>query len=345
MRKALTLCVKLNYLIYFSAIFMTRFFCFAREFIMKSSESCAMNICVMKLAVIQYAFSNPATREEWTEHVRSFFVRAREESADLVVFPEYASLDLLAGRQVSPEDWNSQAEVLSLENEFFCQTFSSLAREFNLAVVAPSIPVRDPQQEGFENGAYVFDPAGHKYSQEKYFMTRFEDEKWTIRSGQPTLSLFSFRGVSFGIQICFDVEFPWGAMALAHSGAQLLLVPSCTEALFGASRVHTGAKARALENQMIVAVSQTLGNSQLSTVADVNTGWGAVYAPSDDGFSPDGVELTTELNRPDILFYDVDPKKVEHVRVSGQVKTYLYNQPLSEKCFELFRVRKFALQG
>jgi len=48
---------------------------------------------------------------------------------------------------------------------------------------------------------------------------------------------------------------------LAEAGAEIVLIPSCTERISGYHRVRTGAKARALENQIATVVSPTVGDA------------------------------------------------------------------------------------
>ena len=67
-----------------------------------------------------------------------------------------------------------------------------------------------------------------------------------------------------GIAICYDIEFPLIAHAMARAGAELILAPSCTDTIAGANRVHVGARARALENQVYVAVAPTVGQAPWS---------------------------------------------------------------------------------
>ena len=84
-----------------------------------------------------------------------------------------------------------------------------------------------------------------------------------------------------GMNICYDSEFPLLARAMAEAGAELLLVPSCTERVSGYHRVRTGARARALENQIAAMVSPTVGDALWSPAVDRNTGAAGIYVPSE----------------------------------------------------------------
>lgn len=150
-------------------------------------------------------------------------------------------------------------------------------------------------------------------------MTRFEDEEWGVYAAPPILTLFDCDWGSFGIQICYDVEFPIGAQLLSAAGAGLILAPSCTETVRGASRVHIGARARALENQAYTAVAQTVGQALWSPAVDVNYGYAAVYAPPDLGLPPEGILAQNPPQEPGWLIQDLDPEAIKNVRENGQV--------------------------
>src|SRR3546814_9627267 len=118
-------------------------------------------------------------------------------------------------------------------------------------------------------------------------MTRFEREAWIITGGA-ALKVFDLDlggpvPLRAGITICYDVEFPLIARAMAAAGADLILCPSCTDTLAGANRVQSGARARAPEDQVFVAVSPTVGLAEWSTAVDVSVGWARVLEPPDRG--------------------------------------------------------------
>jgi hypothetical protein len=74
------------------------------------------------------------------------------------------------------------------------------------------------------------------------------------------------------VLICYDAEFPLLGRALMEAGVEILLVPSCTEALSGYWRVRVGAMARALEGQCVVVHAPTVGPADWSPAVDLNTG-------------------------------------------------------------------------
>ena len=82
-----------------------------------------------------------------------------------------------------------------------------------------------------------------------------------------------------GVAICYDSEFPLLARALTEAGAEIVLVPSCTERVSGYYRVRTGAMARALENTIATVMSPTVGDALWSPAVDRNAGAAGIFVP------------------------------------------------------------------
>ena len=129
------------------------------------------------------------------------------------------------------------------------------------------------------------------------------------------------RRFKIGIAICYDIEFPLIAHAMAAAGADLILAPSCTDTLAGANRVHVGARARALENQIYVAVAPTVGDAPWSPALDTNIGWAAAYSAPDVGLPDDGVLIRGKLNQPGWVLADLDFARLARARRHAQVFT------------------------
>src|SRR5690606_25411464 len=119
-------------------------------------------------------------------------------------------------------------------------------------------------------------------------MTRFEREEWIV-SARDCLKVIETSFGKVAITICYDVEFPELARAAARQGAQILLVPSCTDDRQGFLRVRYCAHSRAIENQMYVIQSSTVGSLPNVPAVSLNYGQAAILTPSDFPFSRDGI--------------------------------------------------------
>lgn len=275
----------------------------------------------MKVATAQYPIAPVSDWASYAERARRWVAEAAEAGADLLVFPEYFSMELasLFGEAVC-RDLAAQLEALQGVHDDFVTLYAALAAEFDVVVVAGTFPVRTAERR-YVNRCYVFDGAASPRWQDKLQMTRFENEHWLISPGE-SLAVFQTRVGTVGVNICYDSEFPLFARAQAEAGAQLIVVPSCTDSLAGYWRVRIGCQARALENQCFVVQSPTVGEAAWSEAVDVNVGAAAIYSPSDRGFPSDGVVAVGSLNEAGWVFAEIDLASVAEVRRDGQVLNY-----------------------
>ena len=93
-------------------------------------------------------------------------------------------------------------------------------------------------------------------------MTRFENEQWLISAGDE-IRVFDTDFGKIAINICYDSEFPLIARQQVEAGADLILVPSCTDTQAGFHRVRLGCQARALENQCLCGAIADLWRGRL----------------------------------------------------------------------------------
>lgn len=279
-----------------------------------------LNIAGVTLACAQYPIGRFATFADWQENAARWVARAvNDGGAQLLLFPEYGAMEMTS--LLPPHlqrDLVGQIAAMQQFHEAFKATYAELAQRHGVAIAAPTLPVTVGAQ--FHNRAYIFGPDGKAAWQEKRQMTRFERESWTIAGG-PGLTVFEAPFGRFAICICYDIEFPLIARSLSMAGADLILVPSCTDTLAGAHRVTVGARARALENQIYVATAPTVGLADWSPAVDVNTGWASVVAMPDRGFPDDGVIAQGRLNEPGWVYARLDFAALKAAREDTQVFT------------------------
>ncbi|MDP4991589.1 MAG: carbon-nitrogen hydrolase family protein [Marivita lacus] len=272
----------------------------------------------MKIATAAYPMDFLNSWEAYDDKLTRWVSEAAGSGADLLVFPEYGAMELatLAGRDVA-RDLEASLRAVSDRIPEADGLHARLAQEFGVHILAASAPVFDADLgDRPVNRARFFAPNGDMGAQDKQIMTRFEREVWGVIGGGP-LHLFDTALGKIGILICYDSEFPLLGRAVA--GADLILVPSCTEALAGYSRVRIGALARALENQCVTVMSSTVGACDWSEAVDENTGMGGIFGPPDTGFPPTGVIAEGRLNQPGWTYAEVDLEQIAHVRADGVV--------------------------
>ena len=272
----------------------------------------------MKVATAAYPFDALASWADFETKITDWVASAAGQGADLLVFPEYGAMELamLDGPDVAG-DLERSVHAISRRIVDVDDLHSRLAVRHKVHILAASAPVLDdtlgPRPV---NRARLFTPTGGCGVQDKQIMTRFEREDWAIAPGGP-LRLFETALGKIGILICYDSEFPLLARALSE--ADLLLVPSCTEAHAGYSRVRIGAMARALETQCVTIMASTVGPAAWSPAVDENTGTGGIFGPPDTGFPSSGVIAEGALDRPGWTMAEIALHRVARVRADGVV--------------------------
>ncbi|MFD1343753.1 carbon-nitrogen hydrolase family protein [Litorisediminicola beolgyonensis] len=272
----------------------------------------------MKIAAAGYPLDFLPNWAAYETKLIDWVSEAASAGADLLVFPEYGAMELatLDGAKVAG-DLEASLRAVSDRIPAVDDLHARLAAEYGVYILAASAPVFDPDfGERPVNRARFFTPGGARGHQDKQIMTRFERETWGVVGGGP-LRVFDTELGRIGILICYDSEYP--LLARAMKEADLILVPSCTEALTGYSRVRIGAMARALEQQCVTVMSSTVGPADWSEAVDTNCGRGGVFGPPDTGFPPTGVIAEGVLDQPGWTYAELDPVQVAQVRMDGVV--------------------------
>ena len=272
----------------------------------------------MKLAAAAYPMEFLDSWDAYADKIGHWVADAAGQGADLLVFPEYGAMELatLAGEKVAG-DLEASLHGVSERLPEADALHAELAAHHGVHILAASAPAFDPELgDRPVNRARLFAPSGAMGVQDKQIMTRFERDDWGVEGGGP-LRLFDTALGRIGVLICYDSEFPLLGRALAE--ADILLVPSCTEALSGYWRVRIGSMARALENQCVTVMSSTIGDCSWSPAVDTNCGCGGIFGPPDTGFPATGVLAEGQLNREGWTYAEIDTDAIARVRADGVV--------------------------
>ena len=276
-----------------------------------------------RIAAAAYPLDRFADWHEAEGKLAAWVRRAADQGAELLVFPEYAAMELasLGGAEVAGDRDRSIDAVSDLVPRIDA-VHRRLAAEHGVHICAGSAPVR--RDDGrVVNRARLIAPAGTIGVQDKLILTRFERAPWTIAPGR-RVRLFETALGRIGIVLCYDAEFPLIARRLVEAGAEILLVPCATDTLAGYWRVRVGAMARALEGQCVVAQAPLVGPADWLPAVDVNRGAAGVFGPPDKGFPETGVLAEGALDQPGWVVADVDLSAIAAVRRDGDVLNHAH---------------------
>lgn len=271
----------------------------------------------LRVAAWQYPIERVVSLAAWQDKVAAGIALAAGAGAQLAIVPEYAAMELTALLSPAAQgDLAAQLDELQPLLPACAATYAALARQHGLAIVAGSAPER--VGDAYRNRARVYGRGGEVVIVEKLQMTRFERERWGIAGGHGQV-VIDLGGARLGVAICYDAEFPLIARRLAAAGAEVIAVPSCTDALAGYHRVRVACQARALENQCYVVQAPTVGAAPWSIAVDDNVGAAGVFAPPDRGLPDDGVVAIGALGAAAWVVADLDLDRLAQVRADGQV--------------------------
>lgn len=253
--------------------------------------------------------------------IAAWVAGAAGQGADLLVFPEYAAMELasLGGKAVAADLDGALAEV-ARHRPAVDALHARLAAAHGVLILGGSGPVFIGNRP--VNRATLYGPGGVIGHQDKQIMTRFEREDWDVVPGEDGLTLFDTPRGRIGVTICYDSEFPLLARTLAEAGAEILLAPSATETEAGFHRVRIGAMARALENQCLAVHAPLVGRAPWCAGVEENTGRAAIYGPPDRGWPANGILAEGAMNAPGWVLARAARAQVAETRADGVVLTF-----------------------
>jgi predicted amidohydrolase len=268
----------------------------------------------VRIAAVQYLLRPIASFEDFAHQVEFFVRSAKDYKAHFLLFPEFFTMQLLSYiKEPAPAMAVRRLARMAPEYE---QLFTRLAQETGIYIIGGTHPVF--QRGKVFNAAHLFTPNGQVFRQKKVHLTPTESGPYQLSRGHG-LYLYHTDFGNIAILICYDVEFPEVARVMAEAGAEILFVPSCTDGREGFCRVRYCAQARAIENQVYVAMTGTVGNLPLVPYMATNYGQAAILTPSDYFFARDGIAAEGTINQEQLVVADVDLDLLDEQRVNGSV--------------------------
>ncbi|HMP81494.1 MAG TPA: bifunctional GNAT family N-acetyltransferase/carbon-nitrogen hydrolase family protein [Verrucomicrobiota bacterium] len=287
----------------------------------------------VRVACVQYQMRKLKSFAEFARQVTYFVDVAADYESDFVLLPELFSVQLLSQTEAkSPQEGMRR---LAEYKDKFVELMKGLAVKYGVTLIAGSHPVRE--NDRLLNTSFVCLPSGLVVPQPKLHITPNERRWWGINGGH-TLQAIETPTCKIGVLICYDIEFPEAARYLADQGAEIIFVPFCTDNRQGYLRVRYCAQARAIENQIYVALAGNVGNLPDVENMDIQYGQACVLTPSDFAFARDGIMAEADSNEETVLICDLDLDDLHESRGGGTVT------PRLDRRADLFRITS-AFEG
>jgi predicted amidohydrolase len=269
----------------------------------------------IRVSTIQYHLHQIASVQEFEQQVEHYVKTSQEFGADFVCFPEFFTTQLLSMTH------NTAAGIhgLTKYTDDYRALFRRLAMATNQYIIAGTHVVE--RQGRLYNMAHLFYPDGTIAEQAKLHITPTEAKEWQVQPGE-RLQVFPTAKGTIAILTCYDIEFPEIVRMAKALGADILFCPSCTDDQHGFHRVRYTAHARAVENQVYVVTSSTVGSLPNVDWMRANFGQAAIIAPNDIPFPPRGILAEGEINHDMVVTADLDLSLLYEIRERGSVTTW-----------------------
>lgn len=275
----------------------------------------------VRVTTVQYQQRRVQSFEEFLHIVEYFIDVASDYRSDFVVFPEWFTMQLLSMEQ-SVLDPKQSMIRLSEHTPVFKESMQSLAVKYNVNVIGGSTATFSPKTNRLMNVAYVFRRDGAIFEQAKLHPTPNERYWWDLQGGSELQAIPTDCG-TIGVLICYDAEFPELCRHLVDQGMKILFVPFCTDERQSYNRVRYCSAARAVENQIYVALSGNVGNLPRVENMDIQYAQSCILSPCDFPFYRDGIAADTTPNVEMVAVADLRLDPLIESRRSGTTQQLL----------------------
>lgn len=271
----------------------------------------------LRVSAVQYELHTIESFDQFAKQVEHYLKTAEEFGADFVLFPEFFTTQLLS---IDKADGTARTiQDLPDFTEQYLSLFIELARRMQIHIIGGTHVVRDGGK--LYNVAHLFYPDGRVVKQAKLHITPTEVNEWNMSKGEG-LSVFETDKGTIALLTCYDIEFPEIVRMAKAKGADVIFCPSCTDDRHGFHRVRYSCHARAIENQLFVVTTGTVGSLPKVDFMRANFGQAAVITPNDIPFPPGGILVEGEINHDMIVTADLHLDLLYEVRKSGSVTTW-----------------------
>ncbi|MEH7179578.1 carbon-nitrogen hydrolase family protein [Neobacillus vireti] len=271
----------------------------------------------IRVSVVQYHLHTITSFEEFAAQCEHYIKTAEEFGAEFVLFPEFFTTQLLS-------IGNGKGQSLTINDlpgftEQYKELFKNFAKQTNMHIIAGTHVIEKGGK--LYNTAHLFYPDGRIGEQAKLHITPTEVNEWNMEKGD-SFQIFETDKGKIALLTCYDIEFPEIVRMAKAKGADVIFCPSCTDDRHGFHRVRYTSHARAVENQVYVVLTGTVGSLPTVDFMRANFGQAVIITPNDIPFPPKGILVEGELNNDMVVTADLDLDLLYEVRERGAVTTW-----------------------
>lgn len=252
----------------------------------------------MKLAVLQMKSTGGDVAANLARIGRAA-VDASGKGATLLVAPELAITGYGAGEAIVGLAEPADGPIV--------QELRRISRQTDIAIIAGF--AEQSVNTVYNSAVHVDGDTAPTVYRKSHLYGDYERSLFT--PAEPSTHLFEHRGVTCGMLICYDVEFPENVRRLALAGADAVLVPTALPAGWSGTFIAEHMiQTRAFENQLFVAYANHCGSDDMFSFA----GMSRIASPDGQVMAKSG--STDEA----LIFAEIDPRAFA---ISRAENTYL----------------------
>lgn len=283
----------------------------------------------VRIVTVQYKQRSISSFKEFESMVEYYVDVTADYRSDFVLFPELFTMQLLSikNEQVAPD---VAIKTMTKYSDRLKEMFRRLAIKYNVNIIGGSHPT--VVGKSIRNVSYIALRDGALHEREKIHPTPDEKYWWNIEGGSEVSPIDTDCG-PIGVLICYDSEFPELTRHLVNQGIRFLFVPFLTDNRQAYCRVRYCCQARAIENQIYVAMAGNVGNLPRVTNIDIQYAQSCIFTPCDFPFAKDGIAAEATPNTEMVAIADLRTDILLEARASGAVRN------LKDRRHDLYSVK------
>ena len=282
----------------------------------------------VRIGVVQWEMRPYESLETIINQTEYFIDTVSDYQSDFILFPELFNAPLL-GAFNELHQAEAMRKLAVTATDPIINKMREFAVSYNVNIIAGSLPV--VENDKLYNVAFFCRRDGTMESMKKLHITPSERDSFGMLGGSELKAFDSDCG-KIGVLICYDCQFPELSRLLSDQGAEILFVPYMTDLQTGYQRVRFCAHARAIENEMYVAITGNVGNLPKVDNMDIQYSQSAIFSPSDFAFPSNGIIAEATPNTEMVLLADVDLTLLKHLHEEGSVNN------LKDRRHDIFRL-------
>ncbi|AXA34365.1 nitrilase-related carbon-nitrogen hydrolase [Francisella adeliensis] len=265
----------------------------------------------IKVSAVQM-LAHQQSFEEFKADVSRYVEDAKKQNADIVVFPEDNTLNLIYDLPWKKSSLLNLAKFYDAYKAYLL----NLAKQEKITIVGGTI-VRVIDEKIY-NTLIVALPNGEIIEHDKIYLTPVELAFGYNGKGDNILVLDTDKG-KVVILICYTSEFANISIELAKIEPDLIIVPSYTDDIYGLSRVQSAIKILSIQNFAYGLVVGMVSNRSINDLEGADGVAQALFvSPQQKGFPLDHLKRA-KFNHEEMISYDFNITKLHNEKKVNDV--------------------------